>query len=158
MNRLYENDPFSKGYSPESIVGTPARIAAHKRSSGDGPISLTAATFDQYVGASDLPIVIHFWARWCSVSKTMLPHFSASARELAGRALFAKVESDKEASLAQRYGIECVPTLVVFRNGQEVQRHCGAMTAGQLDLWLRPHLRKTTQSKCPAGADVRRTP
>ena len=51
MNRLYENDPFSKGYSPESIVGTPARIAAHKRSSGDGPISLTAATFDQYVGS-----------------------------------------------------------------------------------------------------------
>ena len=144
MNRLYENDPFSKGYSPESIVAAPARIAAHKRSSGDGPISLTSATFEQYVGASDLPIVIHFWARWCNVSKAMLPHFSTGARKLAGRALFAKVETDREASLAQRYGIECVPSLVIFRNGQETERHCGAMTAGQLDLWLQPHLEKTT--------------
>ena len=144
MNRLYGNGPVPKGFSPESIVGTPARIAAHKRSSGGGPISLTAATFDQYVGAPDLPIVIHFWARWCNVSKTMLPHFFAGARKLAGRALFAKVETDKEASLAQRYGIECVPTLVVFRNGKEIERHCGAMTAGQLDLWLQPHLQKTT--------------
>jgi thioredoxin 2 len=144
MIRLYGNNPVPKGFSPESIAGTSERIAAHKRSLGGGPISLTAATFDQYVGASDLPIVIHFWARWCNVSKTMLPHFSAGARKLAGRALFAKVETGKEASLARRYGIECVPTLVVFRSGQEIERHCGAMTAGQLDLWLQPHLQKTT--------------
>jgi thioredoxin 2 len=144
MNRLYGHGPVPKGFSPESIVVTPARIAAHKRSSAGGPISLTAATFDQYMGVSDLPIVIHFWARWCNVSKTMLPHFSTGARKLAGRALFAKVETDKEASLAQRYGIECVPTLVVFRSGQEIVRHCGAMTAGQLGLWLQPHLQKST--------------
>jgi len=144
MNMLYGNGAVPKGFSPESIVDTTARIAAHKRSSYGGPISLTAATFDQYVGTSDLPIIIHFWARWCNVSKTMLPHFSAGARKLAGRALFAKVETDKEALLARRYGIECVPTLVVFRSGQEIDRHCGAMTEGQLDLWLQPHLQKTT--------------
>jgi len=143
MNRLYGNGPVPKGFSPESIGGAPARVTAYKRSSGGGPISLTAATFDQYVGASDLPVVIHFWARWCNVSKTMLPHFSAGARKLAGRALFANVETDKEVLLAQRYGIECVPTLVVISNGQEIERHCGAMTAGQLDIWLQPHLQKT---------------
>uniref|UniRef100_UPI003F4FCA80 thioredoxin family protein n=1 Tax=Caballeronia sp. LjRoot34 TaxID=3342325 RepID=UPI003F4FCA80 len=144
MNRLYGNGPVPKGFSTQSIVGAPAQIAVHKRSSGGGLISLTAATFDQYVGASDLPVVIHFWARWCSVSKTMSPHFSAGARKLAGRALFARVETDQETSLARRYGIECVPTLVLLRNGREIERHCGAMTAGQLDLWLQPHLRKTT--------------
>jgi thioredoxin 2 len=142
MSSLYGNGPVREGPSPESIVRTPARIAAHKRSFGGGPTSLTAATFDQYVGASDLPVVIHFWARWCNVSKTMVPHFSVGARKLAGRALFAKVDMDKEASLAQRYGIECVPTLVVLRNGQEIGRHCGAMTTGQLDHWLQPHLQK----------------
>lgn len=144
MNSLYGNGPVQKGVSPKSIVSTPARIAAHKRSSGGGPISLTAAMFDQYVGASDLPVVIHFWARWCNVSKTMLPHFSAGARKFTGRASFARVETDQEASLAQRYGIECIPTLVVLRNGQEIARHCGAMTAGQLDLWLQPHIQTTT--------------
>jgi thioredoxin 2 len=144
MNRLYGNGPVPKGFSPESIAAAPARITAHKRLSGSGPISLTAVTFNQYVGASDLPVVIQFWARWCNVSKSMLPHFSAGARKLSGRALFAKVETDKETSLAERYGIECVPTLVVLRNGQEIKRHCGAMTAGQLDLWLQPHLQVTT--------------
>jgi len=143
MNRLYGYVPVSKDYAPESIAATPARIVAHKRSLGGGPASLSADTFDQYVGASNLPVVIDFWARWCSLSKAMAPHFATGARKLAGRAMFAKVETDQEASLAARYGIECIPTLIVLRNGQEIERHCGAMTAGQLALWLQPQLRKT---------------
>ena len=143
MNRLYGNGPVPKGFAPESIAGTPARITFHKRPSVGAPISLTAANFDQYVGASDQPVVIDFWARWCSLSKAMAPHFATGARKLAGRALFAKVETDKEESLAGRYEIECVPTLIVLSNGQEIERHCGAMTAAQLGLWLQPHLRKT---------------
>ena len=144
MNRLYGYVPVSKDYAPESIVTIPAGIVARKRSLGGGPVSLSTDTFDKYVGASNLPVVIDFWARWCSLSKAMAPHFATGARKLAGRAMFAKVETDQKASLAARYGIECIPALVVLRNGQEIERHCGAMTAGQLVLWLQPHLRKTT--------------
>jgi len=143
MNRLYGNEPLLQGFAPESIASTPARIVSHKRSSGGGPISLTAANFYQYVGVSELPVVIDFWARWCSLSKAMAPHFSNGARKLTGRALFAKVETDMEVSLAARFGVECVPTLIVLSNGHEIERHCGAMTAGQLGRWLQPHLGKT---------------
>ena len=144
MNRLYGYVPVSKDHAPESLAATPAYIVARKRALRGGPVSLSADTFDQYVGASNLPVVIEFWARLCSLSKAMAPHFATGARNLAGRAMFAKVEKDEEASLAARYGIECVPTLIVLRNGQEIERHCGAMTARQLALWLAPHLRKTT--------------
>jgi thioredoxin len=144
MNSLYGYGPVSKEYAPESTAATPARIVAPKRSHSGGPVSVSADTFDQFVGASHLPVVIDFWARWCSLSKAMAPHFAAGARKLVGRATFAKVETDQEPSLAARYGIECVPTLILLSNGQEIERHCGAMTAGQLALWLQPHLRKTT--------------
>ncbi|WP_086384054.1 thioredoxin family protein [Caballeronia sordidicola] len=143
MNRLYGYVPVFKDYAPESMAATPAHIVARKRALRGGPISLRADTFDQYVGGANLPVVVNFWARWCSLSKAMAPHFATGARKLAGRAMFATVEKDEEASLATRYGIECVPTLIVLRNGQEIERHCGAMTAGRLAVWLAPLLRKT---------------
>ncbi|MFT4433907.1 thioredoxin family protein [Caballeronia sp. 15715] len=104
------------------------------------PVTLRHADFDQFIAGNGLPVVVIFWARWCSVSKVMTSYFGAGARRFGGQALFAKVEAADESRLAERYQIRSVPTIVLFCNGQEADRHDGAMSADQLELWLRPHL------------------
>jgi thioredoxin 2 len=103
-------------------------------------VTLRHTDFDQFVAGNDLPVVVIFWARWCSVSKVMTSYFGAGARRFTGQALFAKVEAAEETSLAERYQIRSLPTILLFCNGQEADRHGGAMSADQLELWLRPHL------------------
>jgi thioredoxin 2 len=104
------------------------------------PVILREANFDNFVVGNRLPVVVHFWARWCCVSKSMAPHFAAGARRFAEQALFAEVEVDDESGLAQHCEIRSIPTVILFRNGQESIRHSGAMSVYQLELWLRRHL------------------
>jgi thioredoxin 2 len=69
----------------------------------------------------------------------MAPVFAQTANELATRARFAKVETEAEQGLAARYGIRSIPTLAVFRNGQEIARQAGAMDGANLKRWLAAH-------------------
>jgi thioredoxin 2 len=103
------------------------------------PIELTAARFDTFTSRSGLPVVVDFWATWCGPCKMMAPVFAQVASELATRACFAKVETDSEQSLAARYGIRSIPTLAIFKNGQEIARQAGAMDGANLKRWLAAH-------------------
>jgi len=104
------------------------------------PIKLGDRTFDQHLSRSDLPLVVDFWAPWCGPCKMMAPYFEQAAAELEPRVRFAKVNTDENPILAQRYGISSIPTTAVFKNGREVARQAGAMNLPQLVQWLRPHL------------------
>jgi thioredoxin 2 len=66
----------------------------------------------------------------------MAPHFEAAARRFGARARFAKLNSDEEPTLANRFGIRSIPTLLVFKNGKEIARQSGAMDSGSLSRWL----------------------
>lgn len=103
---------------------------------GEHPPSLTAAAFDTHVQRSDLPIVIDFWAPWCGPCLTMAPRFEQVAKQMEPRARFAKINSDEEPSLAARFNIRSIPTLMVFRSGREIARQTGAMEASALTRWL----------------------
>jgi thioredoxin 2 len=70
----------------------------------------------------------------------MAPHFEEAARRLATKARFVKINSDEEPALSSRFGIRGIPTLIVFKNGQETGRQSGAMDANALARWLTPLL------------------
>ena len=96
------------------------------------PVELGDADFERVVAASDLPVVVDFWAPWCGPCRQMAPQFEQAARTLKGRALLVKVNSDDNPQTASRFGIRSIPTLVKLQRGQEVARVAGARPAGQI--------------------------
>jgi thioredoxin 2 len=100
------------------------------------PVALTDATFDKLVGRSDLPLVVDFWAEWCGPCKMMAPAFEQVAAELKTRLRFAKLDTEQAQGIAARYGIRSIPTLILFKRGQEAARTAGAMDARRIRAWL----------------------
>jgi thioredoxin 2 len=101
------------------------------------PVSLSTADFDVFIGSNELPVVVDFWADWCGPCRMMAPIFEQVAQQLSTRVRFAKVDTEAEPALAQRYAIRSIPSLLLFRNGAEVDRIAGALDARALAGWLK---------------------
>jgi thioredoxin 2 len=95
-------------------------------------VELSDANFDKVVAASDLPVVVDFWAPWCGPCRQMAPQFEQAAGTLKGKALFVKLNSDDNPKTSARFGVRSIPTLVKLQRGQEVARVAGARPAGQI--------------------------
>ena len=103
------------------------------------PVTLTEENFDAFIGRSDLPVAVDFWADWCGPCKVFAPVFAQAAAEQKSHVRFGKVDSDAEPVLAQRYGIRSIPSLLLFKNGAEVDRVAGALDSARLRAWLSRH-------------------
>ena len=104
------------------------------------PIELTDQNFARHVSKSDLPVVVDFWASWCGPCKMMAPHFEAVAAQLEPHVRLAKLNTEHAQQTAARFGIRSIPTLAVFKNGQEIARQAGAMDARAMTGWIQSHI------------------
>jgi thioredoxin 2 len=101
------------------------------------PVDVASApAFDALVAQSPLPILVDFWAPWCSPCLMMAPEVEKLARQTSGTALIVKVDTDAVPELGERFGIRSIPTVAVFKNGQVVARESGARPAADLQALL----------------------
>jgi len=98
-------------------------------------LELTDATAQQAV-AEGSPLVVDFWAPWCGPCKMMLPIVDELAAEYEGRIRVAKVNVDENPDTCEQYGIMNIPTLLLFKNGELVDRHVGAARKADLEKVL----------------------
>ena len=106
----------------------------------DNILTLSDATFDESVGASDVPVVVDFWAEWCGPCKMIAPVLEDIAGEYSDKLRIAKLNVDDNPAVAQRFGVMSIPTLIVFRDGAEAQRLVGAKGKAQLLEELAPFI------------------
>jgi len=118
---------------PAERLGDDPNCGRCKQPLLDGqPVELDDRSFDAFVRQTTLPVLVDFWAPWCGPCRQMAPQFEAAARQLKGRAVLVKVNSDVAQQTAARFNIRSIPTLVRLDGGVERQRQAGAVPAAAI--------------------------
>jgi thioredoxin 2 len=103
----------------------------------DEPIAADAALFDEIVREAGVPVLVDFWADWCGPCHMAAPEVARAAKEMAGKAVVLKVDTERVPELAARYNVRGIPNFAIFSNGELVRQQAGVADAEQLKSWLR---------------------
>lgn len=103
-------------------------------------ITITDASFEEQVLQSETPILVDFWAEWCGPCKMIAPVLNEIADEMEGKLLIGKINVDEHQSTMMAYGIMGIPALLLFKNGELVERFTGFRPKPALVKELQPHL------------------
>jgi thioredoxin 1 len=100
---------------------------------------VTSQNFEREVLQADSPVLVDFWAEWCPPCRVLAPTVDAMAEQFHGRVKVAKLDVDGSPDVAGRYGVQSIPTLLVFRGGKVVEQRVGALPKAELVRMLDAH-------------------
>lgn len=101
-------------------------------------LELSDANFDAEIKKASVPVLVDFWAQWCGPCKAIAPILEDLAIEYSGKLIIAKVNVDENQSNAARFGVRSIPTMIIFKNGEEAGRISGARPKSDLKAVIDP--------------------
>ncbi len=104
------------------------------------PVHVTDGTFEKEVVNSESPVLVDFWAEWCAPCKMIAPVLEQIASEQGGNLKIAKMDVDVNQAVAQQFGVMSIPTLILFKGGEPVERLVGYMPKEHLERKLQAHI------------------
>ncbi len=108
-------------------------------SSADAPVKVTDSDFDSFVSQHSL-ILVDCWAPWCGPCRLVSPIIDGLAKEYTGKVAFGKLNTDENPGTSGRFGIMAIPTLLIFKNGKQVDQIVGAVPKARIEETLRKYM------------------
>ncbi|MDP2122245.1 MAG: thioredoxin TrxC [Hoeflea sp.] len=105
------------------------------------PFELDEARLNKHLKTDEVPLLVDFWAPWCGPCRMMAPMFAEASTQITPHVRFAKLDTEQNQAVGNRFQIRGIPLMILFDRGREVARQAGAMNTGQITGWVRQHLK-----------------